>query len=81
MIDIKTLKDQAKALRANTKGLREGQSLIIVLGEMNPTLCSSITASKADCFYDDKKIPMLYDAVRMWNCGPEVFDSYIPSLY
>lgn len=46
---------KAKELRAENKGLRNGQAHMIALEQLAPGLDRALPAS-ADCFYDDRKL-------------------------
>jgi hypothetical protein len=46
---------KAKELRAENKGLRNGQAHMIALEQLAPGLARALPDS-ADCFYDDRKL-------------------------
>jgi hypothetical protein len=51
----------AKFWRNKFPELREGQSLMNSLFDVNPILYKEITGSEFDCFYDDKKISAFWN--------------------
>lgn len=58
LVQVDTL---GKFLQKKHPELREGQSYMNALAEINPELYKKITGTEADCFYDDKKIPSFFD--------------------
>jgi len=58
LVEVDTL---AKFMRKSHPELREGQSLMNALFEVNPVLYKEITATEFDCFYDNKKIPAFWN--------------------
>ncbi len=57
LVEVDTL---AKFMRKSNPELREGQSLMNALGEINMPLYKEITGTDADCFYLDSKIPEFF---------------------
>lgn len=60
LVEVDTL---AKFLRNKYPQLREGQSFMSALNEINPDLYKEITGTDADCFYDDSKTPEFFDKI------------------
>jgi hypothetical protein len=58
LVEVDTI---SKFMRKSHPELREGQSLMNALFEVNPNLYKEITGSEFDCFYDDKKIPAFWN--------------------
>ena len=58
LVEVDTI---AKFMRKSHPELREGQSLMVALFEINPNLFKEISGSVFDCFYDDKKIPAFWN--------------------
>ncbi len=53
----------ARFLRTKHPELRDGQSFMNALGEINHSLYKEITGTDADCFYLDSKIPEFFDKI------------------
>lgn len=58
IVQVNTL---GKFLKTQNPELREGQSYMNALAEINPELYKKITGTEADCFYDDSKIKNFFD--------------------
>ena len=58
LVEVDTI---AKFMRKSHPELREGQSLMVALFEVNCILFREITDTDADCFYDDKKISAFWN--------------------
>jgi hypothetical protein len=56
---IDDLIDAANKNQSKNKQLRQGQSMMIALKDMNSKLYSDVTGTDYDPFYNDKKIPAL----------------------
>jgi hypothetical protein len=54
----------AKYLKQSHPEFRLGQSLMNALREVNMELYQKITATDADCFYQDDKIPQFWEAIK-----------------
>lgn len=67
---MKTFELFERAIPAITGGQRKGQALMNALHEMNRQAYLDITATEADPFYDDKKIPLFLDTLE-WHWGFE----------
>ena len=51
---------RADHLRGKNHGLRRGQALMNALYTLSPVTYNAISGTEADCFYDDNKIPKLF---------------------
>jgi len=58
--------------------IRNGQSLMIYLAEASPVLYDKITATEADCFYVDKKIPLALNWLEEnWSLNFEPIEEFL----
>ena len=58
LVEVDTL---SKFMRKSHPELREGQSIMNALFEVNPILYKEISGSEFDCFYDDTKISAFWN--------------------
>lgn len=60
LVEVDTL---AKHMRLKYPHLREGQSLMNALHEIDATAYNQINQTDADCFYADAKIAAFWEAI------------------
>jgi len=70
MSKLKQLAERIKQRRYEPHGdeLREGQLTYIAVADVDKELYNKLLGTEADCFFDNNKIPALYEAaIKHWG--------------